>query len=66
MPTVETIIYLHASKEEMANRGNLIGLTGKALELFMYACYEVEITLSVDAATGQATIVKVDGRPVAL
>lgn len=55
-------VYLHSSKDEMYATGEELGLTGKALEEFMYTCYEVEIGLEVDEKTGKSKIVSVDGQ----
>lgn len=56
-----TKVYLHSSKESMLNEGERLGLNPNALEMFKYACYEVELELEVDEQTGQAVIVKCDG-----
>ena len=48
----------------MRNTGEGLGLTGRALDYFTYACNEVQLTLSVDRKTGTAHIIKVDGREV--
>lgn len=61
---MKVIAYLHASKENMRGHGEKAGLTGAALDLFSYACHEVEVTLDV-GADGNATITHVDGRAVA-
>ena len=57
-------IRLHSSKERMYETGLQMGMEGKALEAFMYACYEVELGLEVDLSTGTCEIVSVDGRKV--
>ena len=57
-------VYLHASKESMRDYGEQHGLTGEALDYFAHACNEVRLTLAVDPATGEARIVKVEGRPL--
>ncbi len=54
--------YLHASKECMRDVGESAGLTEKALELFIFALYEVRCELEVDSDTGLAAIVSVNGR----
>jgi hypothetical protein len=64
MLKLEADVYLHSSKETNYEQGRSMGLTGAALDNFMYACYEVRIGLEVDAETGDAVIVSVDGREV--
>lgn len=56
--------YLHSSKEDMLNAGVKAGLSEQALDLFMYACCEVKVTLDVEEATGKARIIAVDNRKV--
>lgn len=57
------IIYLHSNKESMLEKGEELGLTGDALNYFMYTCSEVKIELQVDRE-GHAVINKVNGRNV--
>lgn len=64
MKTVTTTIYLHSSKDSNYNKGRTLGLTGKALDMFLFAGYEVALELKVDTETGAAEIMKVDGRPI--
>lgn len=52
--------YLHASRESMYDAGKKAGLTGEALDMFSWACHEIEVQLDVDER-GLATIVCVDG-----
>lgn len=59
---IKTTIYLHADKESNYEQGEELGLTGEALNYFMYACYEVGIDVEVDKETGETIIVGVDGR----
>ena len=61
---MRTNLYLHASKESNYEKGQELGLLGEPLELFTYACYEVKVTVEVNAATGAATIVAVDDKPL--
>ncbi len=61
---VKTSIYLHGSKESNYEHGAKLGLTGPALDNFMYACYEVNIGLNVDTETGAAEIISVDDKPL--
>ena len=49
----------------MLDHGRKMGLTGEALRMFSFACYEVEFELEVNEMTGLATIIAVDGRMVA-
>lgn len=57
--------YLHASKESLYDVGKKAGLSTEALKLFVYACYEVKVTLEVDEKSGEAKIIKVDDRSLA-
>lgn len=57
-------IYLHASKESNHDKGQELGLTGEALKMFMHACCEVKLTVDVDTATGETSIVAVDDKPI--
>ncbi len=57
-------VYLHSSKESMYDKGVNLGLKGDALNKFMYACYEVELTLDIDRTNGEYNIVAVNGLPV--
>ncbi len=58
-------VYVHSSKEDMWNKGKQSGLSDAAMEQFVYACYEVKLTLEVNKKTGKADIVAVDDRKVA-
>ena len=58
-------VYLHSSKESMWDKGEELGLKEAALKNFMYACYEVKLTLDIDPVTGDYTIIAVDDRMVA-
>jgi phosphoribosyl-AMP cyclohydrolase len=59
---MRVIVYLHASRETMWEKGEALGLTGEALSMFSFACYEVKVDLDVDQNTGVATIIAVDDR----
>lgn len=59
---MKTTVCLHSSKEYMYEIGSELGLSGEALDMFKFACYEVEIELEVDEKTGEATITSVDGK----
>lgn len=56
MAKVRKTTYLHSNKEDMYDIGQSLGLTGSALDQFMYALYEVEFDLEVDTVTGDYTI----------
>lgn len=62
--TMTATIYLHSTKESNRDVGQELGLTGEALNGFMYACYEVKLTLEVDEVTGDSVITHVDDRKV--
>lgn len=57
-------VYVHSDKESNYDTGQRLGLTGEALDMFLFACCEVKLTLDVDPDTGLATITHVDDRPV--
>jgi len=59
---MKTDIYLNSTKESNYNKGKELGLKGKALDYFLHALCEVEITVDVNENTGEATIIKVDGK----
>jgi len=61
---IKTKAYLHSTKEDMYYKGTELGLTGKALESFMYALYEVELELEIEENTGKYRIVAIDGQPI--
>ena len=52
--------YLHASKEDNYDKGKELGLTGQALDDFMYCCYELEVTLVIEQ-DGSTIMTHVDG-----
>ena len=62
MKTVK--VYVHATKESNFQIGVDAGLTGDALEMFLFAGYEHEITYEVDERTGEATAIEFDGRKI--
>jgi len=64
MDPVKAVVYLHSSKEQMYEIGTKIGLSGQALDLFLFACCEVRLEVLVHPLTGVATIVSVDERKV--
>lgn len=63
---MRTDLYLHRSKDENHEEGTAIGLQGDALDMFLYACAEVKLTVDVDMATGLANIVAVNNMPLDL
>jgi hypothetical protein len=59
---MRAIAHTNATKEGMRKIGEELGLTGEALNNFMYALYEVEFELEVDEVTGEYEIISVDGK----
>jgi hypothetical protein len=59
-------MYLHSDKGANAYEGEEeLGLSGQALENFMYALYEVEFDVDINEETGEVTIERVfDGRTI--
>jgi hypothetical protein len=55
--------YVHGSKENGYDVGQELGLTGEALDQFVYLHYEVELTIKVEQ-DGNYVITHVDGQPV--
>jgi hypothetical protein len=55
--------YVHGSKENGYDVGQELGLTGEALDQFVYLHYEVELTIKVDEG-GNYVITHVDKMPV--
>lgn len=53
---IEVKAYVHGSKESVWELGEEIGLSEKAMETFIYALYEVELSLRVDTETGESEI----------
>jgi len=51
---VKTKLYLHSSKEGMAEVGGELGLKGDAADNFLYTLYEVKFDVEVDTETGEA------------
>jgi hypothetical protein len=51
---IETTIYLHHSKEYNCDTAAEIGLSDKALETFVYTCYEVSVKIQINPETGEA------------
>ena len=62
MKTVK--LYVHANKESNFRIGVDSGLAGEALQRFLFAGYEHEITYAVDERTGEATAIEFDGRKI--
>ena len=56
-------VFLHSSKESMYEQGEQAGLSDKQMELFVYACSDVKVTLSVNEK-GEAEIIAVDDKPL--
>ena len=59
-------LYLHSSKVSAREAGERAGLRGAAAENFMYAGSEHKMTYQVDEGTGDAVLVEVDDRVVAI
>jgi hypothetical protein len=58
-------MYLHSDKGANAYEGEELGLTGEALDNFMYALYEIEFQVDVNMETGVVTIERIlDGLTV--
>jgi hypothetical protein len=49
---ITTKMYFHADKSGNAENGREMGLEGAALDKFVYAGYEVGITIEIDEKTG--------------
>jgi len=58
-----TTLYVHRSKERNYDQGQELGLTGEALEKFLYTFCEVGIDVEVHK-DGKVTIRAIDGKPV--
>jgi hypothetical protein len=58
---MRTKIYLHGNKESNYSEGEKLGLTGEALRMFTFACYEVAIEIEVNP-DGTYEMLTVDGR----
>ena len=56
-------VYLHGDKETLYERAEESGLTTDQTDKFLSTCYEVKITISVDA-DGNSKIVAVDDKAV--
>ena len=61
---VETKLYLHSSKESMADNGDELGLKGEAMDRFIYTFYEIGFDVEVDTETGEAFATTMDGVPL--
>jgi len=57
-----TKMYLHGDRDSAFEKGEMLGLEGEALSMFSHALTEVEFDVEVDMGTGEAKIIKVDGR----
>lgn len=58
------MVYLQSPKEYAYEKGAELGLQGNALDAFIYAFCEVQLTVEVNE-DGRAKIVEVDGTPLA-
>jgi len=61
---VKTKLYLHSSKESMADNGDELGLEGEAMDRFIYTFYEVVFDVEVDTETGEAYATALEGMPL--
>jgi hypothetical protein len=62
---MEITIGLHSSKESNLYIGHEAGLSEEALNNFMYALYEIAITVEVDEETGKEkgiTLIEYNGK----
>lgn len=60
---MQTVEYLHGSKETLYAKCKQLGLSDEAATNFSYSLYEVALTLEVDE-DGDSTIIAVDGKRV--
>lgn len=60
--TVQAKMYLYSTKEANSHLGERLGLEEEALENFKYALYEVECDIKVNKETGEAELLKVNGK----
>jgi hypothetical protein len=59
---MRTTLYLSSFKDVNYDKGESLGLVGKALDNFSYALYEVGFEVEVNECTGDVAILTVDGR----
>ena len=55
---IKHTMYLHSGKDSNYEIGEELGLTGRALDEFCYALYEVAIPVWVDTETGKVEIIQ--------
>lgn len=55
-----TTVYLHSSKEPMADIADELGLTGEAFKFFLFTLYEVKFTLEVNIEDGTCKVVEIN------
>lgn len=55
-------VYAHSNKESAREAGAKAGLVGEALHFFSFAANEVKLVMDVNAKTGEAKIIEVNGR----
>jgi hypothetical protein len=59
---VQAKMYFTREKEENNHLAERMGLEGEALDYFKYAFSEVECEIKVNTETGEAELLKVDGK----
>jgi hypothetical protein len=59
---VITKMWLHGSKEDSFDVGRKLGLSEKALKVFVNALYEIEFEVEVELLSGESQIVAVNGK----
>jgi len=57
-------VYVHSSKESNYDLGETLGLTGEALENFMYTAHEVKLTYEVNPESGATRFIAVNDIPL--
>ncbi len=57
-------VYLHGSKETFWDKGEELGMSEEACQVFQGTLYEVEFELDVDIQTGKSVIKGVNGTPL--
>ncbi len=59
---IETIIYVHSSKDDMWETGEKLGLSGEALQVFKHTACEVALKIRVNTETGYSEIIELTNR----
>jgi hypothetical protein len=58
---IESVIYLHGSKERNYETAIELGLSEHVGQIFAYTCYEVAVKLEIDESTGEAMATHFNG-----